>query len=203
MASMQPRNPKGLATRQVILRKACDLASVAGLAGLTIGSLAEVLEMSKSGLFAHFGSKEELQLAVLEAAAALFHDRVVEAAAGKPPGLERLQALAEAWTRYLESGAFRGGCLFAAVSSEFDDRPGKVRNRIAQLTDGWLGLLEQQAAEALSHSQIDGRIDPAQVAFELHAFFHEANRTFQLHGRADAFERCRIATRRLFERIVN
>lgn len=192
-----------MATRAAILRKACDLASANGLAALTIGSLADALGMSKSGLFAHFGSKEDLQLAVVEAAGAVFHARVVEAAEAEPPGLARLQGLVEAWTRYLEAAPFRGGCFFAAVSSEFDDRPGKVRNRIVELTEGWLALLEQQARRGIAQGEIAESTDAAQLAFELHAFLHEANRAFQLHGRADAFERCRRATRRAFDEVVS
>ncbi len=191
------QRPKGQATRAAILRKAADLASVEGLSGLTIGCLATALDMSKSGLFAHFGSKEGLQLATVEAAREVFEMRVLASADSEAPGLPRLQSLVEAWIRYLESGVFRGGCFFAAVSAEYDDRPGKVRNRIADLTEGWRGLLEEQADQALAREQIDADADPAQIAFELHAFLHEAARAFQLHGSADAFERARRATRRL------
>lgn len=201
MAPIQ--RPKGRATRAAILRKAADIASVSGLSGLTIGSLADSLGMSKSGLFAHFGSKEDLQLATLEAARELFETRVVETAAHHAPGLARLQGLVEAWTRYVESGVFRGGCFFAAASAEFDDRPGRIRDRVAELTERWRGLLEEQAEQALARGQVGAGADPQQIAFELHAFLHEANRAFQLHGNVDAFERVRRATRRVLEQAIS
>ncbi|MBI5506356.1 MAG: TetR/AcrR family transcriptional regulator [Deltaproteobacteria bacterium] len=197
------QRPKGLATRAAILRKAADLASVSGLSGLTIASLADSLAMSKSGLFAHFGSKEDLQLAAVEAAREVFEARVVEAAAHDDPGLARLRSLVEAWTRYVESGVFRGGCFFAAVSAEFDDRPGRIRDRVAELTERWRGLLQEQAEQARARGQIDDDADPAQIAFELHAFLHEANRAFQLHGSVDAFDRTRHATRRVLEQVIS
>jgi len=201
MSSLQ--RPKGRATRAAILRKAADLASIEGLSGLTIGSLAAATGISKSGLFAHFGSKEDLQLAVIESAREVFEGRVVEAAGAKAPGLARLEGLVEAWTRYIESGVFRGGCFFAAVSAEFDDRPGRVRDRIAELTALWRGFLEEQAAQALARGQLAADSDPGQIAFELHAFLHEANRDFQLHGRVEAFERARGAIRCVFERVTS
>ena len=193
-----PRS-SGARTAQVrrdILARAVDLASVEGLKGLTIGRLAEAISMSKSGLFAHFGSKEDLQLAVVEAAREVFEREVLAGTEEEEAGLRRLAGLAAGWLRYMEKGLFRGGCFFAAVASEVDDRPGRVRDRVADLTLGWSAALATEAEAAIDAGHLDARADPAQLAFELHAFLQEANRAFQLHGDAEAFRRAARAMRR-------
>ena len=129
---------KGERTRQTILEAAVDIASVAGLEGLTIGQLATKLSMSKSGLFAHFGSKEELQLATVEAARSVFIREVIEPTFAAERGLARLWQLCDAWFSYVSSKVFRGGCFFAAAAAEFDSRPGPVRDRIAAIMKEWL-----------------------------------------------------------------
>lgn len=181
-------------SRRNILGRAIDLASVEGLEGLTIGRLADSLKMSKSGLFAHFGSKQDLQLAVVNAAAAAFEEAVTVT---EEAGLARLRDLAGAWLRHLETGASRGGCFFAAASLEFDDRPGRVRDRICELTASWMAELQKAATEACEDGDLDG--DPEQIAFEIHAFLQEANWSFQLHGNAAAFERATAAIGRILE----
>ncbi len=137
---------KGAETRAAILDRAVDLASAEGLEGLTIGRLAAELEMSKSGLFAHFGSKQELQLATVEAAADRFRAAVIEPAAGcsrrAPRACGRWPT---AYLAHLDGGAYSGGCFWAATSAEYDDRPGPVRDAIAGALDAWLGELERQA----------------------------------------------------------
>src|SRR5712692_9109449 len=115
-------------TRQGILRIAVDIASAEGLEGLSIGRLATELQMSKTGIFAHFGSKEQLQLATIDAAKEIFIEHVVQPALIHARGLPRLQAMLESWISYVENIVFRGGCFFAAASAEFDSRPGPVRN---------------------------------------------------------------------------
>jgi AcrR family transcriptional regulator len=185
---------KGQKTRREILLKAVDLASAEGLEALTIGRLAAVLGMSKSGLFAHFGAKEELQLAVVETAREVFAREVLDAVGDADPGLARLLRLAESWLRYVEKGLFRGGCFFAAVSAEVDDRPGRVRDRVVDLTRRWVEMLETEAEVARDAGHLD--LEPAQLAFEIHAFVQEANWAFQLHGEAEAFRRARLAMRR-------
>lgn len=184
-------------TRREILARAVDLASVEGLEGLTIGRLADAISMSKSGLFAHFGSKEELQLAVVEAAREIFAKEVLVPADQEEEGLPRLAALASAWLRYVEKGLFRGGCFFAAVSAEVDDRPGRVRDRVASLAHSWVAGLAEQAEAAVTAGDLAPGTDPGQLAFELHAFVQEANRAFQLHGDAEAFRRAARATKRV------
>src|SRR5271163_2849367 len=137
-ATKQPsRRPRGLKTRKAILRKAVNLASLEGLEGLTIGKLASALRISKSGLFAHFGSKEDLQCAVVDEAREIFVERVVRPAY-QFQGLKRLRALCENWLAYGEEGVFPGGCFFSAASLEFDDRPGRVREQIVALMKQWL-----------------------------------------------------------------
>jgi AcrR family transcriptional regulator len=173
-----------------------DIASVEGLEGLTIGRLAEATSLSKSGLFAHFGSKEELQLAVVEAARDVFVREVFGADTPADQGLPRLLHLADSWLAYIEKGLFRGGCFFAAASAEVDDRPGRVRDRIVELTRFWIDLLETEVSGAVEAGHLDGETDPRQMAFEIHAFVQEANWAFQLHGEGEAFHRARRATDR-------
>ncbi|MFN2378399.1 MAG: TetR/AcrR family transcriptional regulator [Candidatus Binatia bacterium] len=194
-----PRTSRSTQTRRDILARAMDIASVEGLEGLSIGRLASAISMSKSGLFAHFGSKEELQLAVVDAAAGLFTEEVLSGPPREDEALERLWALSREWLAYIEKGLFRGGCFFAAVSAEMDDKPGRVRDQVVHLTRAWTGLLERAAAEAVAAGHLDGDGDPAQLAFELHAFVQEANWAFQLHGEAEAFNRARRAIRRSLE----
>ena len=158
--------------------------------------------MSKSGLFAHFGSKEELQLAVVEAAREIFDREVLAQAEEVQPGLERLIHLSSAWLRYVEKGLFRGGCFFAAVAPEVDDRPGRVRDRVVALTRSWTGGLQTEAEEACRAGDLEPETDPAQLAFEIHAFVQEANWAFQLHGDAAAFGHAARAIQRVIDAAV-
>ena len=181
---------KGAQTRAAILDRAVDLASVESLEGLTIGHLATELEMSKSGLFAHFGSKQELQLATVEAAAARFRRAVIEPATAAPEGAPRLTALVDAYLAHLDSDAYSGGCFWVSTSAEFDDRPGPVRDAIAAALDAWLGVLEHQA-------RLAGLEDPDRVAFELYALVMGANSRFRLSGERRVFDQARAAIDRL------
>jgi AcrR family transcriptional regulator len=180
-------------TRQEILRLATDIASAEGLEGLSIGRLATELRMSKTGIFAHFGSKEQLQLAVVAAAKQIFTDQVVQPALRQPRGIPRLQAMLESWLGYVEKIVFRGGCFFAAASAEFDSRPGPVRDEIAALTKAWLVALQDEIAFAKSREQIKESVKPVQLAFELHAYVQEGNWAFKLFNDKSAFLRARRA----------
>ena len=122
------RKAQGERTRKAILEMAVNIASAEGLEGLTIGRLALELSMSKSGLFAHFGSKEDLQVATVEAARAIFINEVIKPAFEAAQGLNRLWKLCDIWLSYVQAGVFRGGCFFAAAAAEFDGRPGPVRH---------------------------------------------------------------------------
>jgi AcrR family transcriptional regulator len=183
---------KGAATRAAILDRAVDLASVEGLEGLTIGRLAAELEMSKSGLFAHFGSKQELQLATVEAAAQRFRRVVIEPATDTPDGAPRMRAMVEAYLTHLEDSAYAGGCFWGAASAEYDDRPGPVRDAIAAALDGWLGELERQAT-------LTGLEEPGRVAFELYAVVMGANSRYRIARDPSVFAYARDAVERLID----
>jgi AcrR family transcriptional regulator len=183
---------RGIKTRRAILRRAVALASLEGLESLTIGRLATALGMSKSGLFAHFGSKEELQCAAVDAASEIFVDEVIRPAAGLS-GLRRLRALCERWFRYAELRALPGGCFFTAASLEFDDRPGRVRERIVELMEKWLLRLERTVREAQEAGEVERRVDARQLAFEIHALAMGANWRSRLFKDPMAFATARRA----------
>lgn len=151
--------------------------------------------MSKSGLFAHFGSKEALQLATVDAAAGKFEEGVLGPVADTEPGLRRLVAGLEAWISHIEESVYPGGCFFAAAAAEFDDRPGLVRDRIAELSGSWLEWIEKEAHLSRRLGQLKPGADIKQLVFELHAFVQEANWTRQLLGKKEAFGRSRLAVR--------
>jgi AcrR family transcriptional regulator len=185
------REARGERTRREILQQAVDLASAEGLEGLTIGRLAQELRMSKSGLFAHFGSKEELQIAVIGKARDIFVREVVDPAFSSERGLLRLRAMLDEWLSYVGRSVFRGGCFFMACAIEFDSRPGEVRDLIAELSRSWLAAIEEEIRQARSLGQIEAKADTAQIAFELHAMAQEANWAYQLFDDKRAFERAR------------
>ena len=190
---------KGERTRQSILERAVDLASLEGLEGLTIGRLADELGMSKSGLFAHFGSKEDLQIAAIENAAKRFIDEIYSPALGEPRGYPRLVANSRSWLSYLRRGEFPGGCFFAAASFEFDGRPGPVRDTVRRLMDDWIGALEKAIRMAIDEGHFDSEVDPAQLAFELNSLFFGANFAFYLRSDAKAIDRAQHAVEQRLE----
>ena len=190
---------KGERTRQSILDRAIDVASLEGLEGLTIGRLADELGMSKSGLFAHFGSKEDLQLAAIEAAAKRFIDEIFTPALREPRGYPRLVAICHSWLSYLRRGVFPGGCFFAAASFEFDGRPGAVRDTVRRLMDDWIGSLEKAIRMAVDEGHIDPDTDPAQLAFELNSLFFGANFAFYLRNDTLAIDRAERAVAKRLE----
>src|SRR5829696_7009136 len=142
------RRSDGERSRRAILRTAARLSTVEGLEGLSIARLAEASGISKGGLYAHFGSKEQLQLATIETAAAIFDEKIVAKGMAAPPGRERLIALTDAFLDHLERRVFPGGCFFASTGAEFDTRPGRVNREIASFYRDWTGLLERLVAEA-------------------------------------------------------
>jgi len=180
-------------TRQEILRTSMNIASAEGLEGLSIGRLATELRMSKTGIFAHFGSKEKLQLATVDGAKQVFLEHVVQPALEQSRGTARLRAMLEAWIGYIERIVFRGGCFFAATSAEFDSRPGPVRDEIASVTKAWLVGLQNEIAFAIRSKEMRASVDPVQLAFELHAFVQEANWAFKLFNDKAAFSHARRA----------
>ena len=192
-AASKARQAQGDRSRHAILEEAVHLASVEGLEGLTIGRLATAIGMSKSGLFAHFGSKEDLQLATVEAARNIFIAKVIAPAFEAKKGMTRLNRLCEIWFDYAESHVFRGGCFFAAASAEFDSRPGRVRDRIAEIMKEWLELLRRSVVEAQEANEFDPSIDATQLAFEINSLEIGANWALQLFNDERAFKRAREA----------
>jgi AcrR family transcriptional regulator len=188
------RRARGDRTRRAILDHAVQIASAEGLEGLSIGRLADELGVSKSGLFAHFGSKEELQVATVRAARDVFLEEVV-ASARVGGGVEEIHSLTDAWLGYMEREVFRGGCFFAAASLEFDGRPGPVRDEVASMVSEWLMALEAAIQDAQEAGHVTAETDPRQLAFELHSLGMGANWAFQLYQDPHAFERARSAIR--------
>ncbi len=190
---------KGEQTRERILTQALQVASLQGLGGLTIGELATALGLSKSGLFAHFQSKENLQTAVLEAAAEAFADRVIRPALTRARGEPRVQALFENWLRWALSDELPGGCIFVAASTEFDDTPGLLRDKLRELQARWFDTTVRAAAIAVEEGHFAEDADPHQFAFELHGIYLAFHHTHRLLQRPDAVER----TQRAFQRLLH
>ena len=188
---------KGDVTKGVILDDAMQLASRVGLKAMSIGSLAEHTAMSKSGLFAHFRSKEQLQLDVLERAHRRFVDLVVRPALSAPRGIARLQALFDGWLGWAESLA--GGCLFVSAAAELDDQPGPVRDSLVRSELDWLELLSTVARTAIAEGQFRPEVDPEQFAYELHALTLAHQHASRLLRDQRAAER----SRRAFDALIN
>ena len=190
------RRSDGERSRQTILHEAAQLATVEGLGGLSLSRLAEAVGMSKSGLFAHFRSKEELQLATIETASALFAEQVVEPALTASTGLERLRRLSENFLQHVEGGVFPGGCFFASVAAEMDTHPGPIRDLAIQLVDDWFALLTTAVRDAQAEGTIDASEDPEQLAFELDANLLLANAQFVISQDPAPINRARRALER-------
>jgi len=186
------RRPDGERSRNAILGEAVRLTTIEGIEGLSISGLADAVGMSKSGLFAHFGSKEELQLATFETASVMFAEQVVEPASSSPTGHERLRQLVENYLRWIQ-GPNPGGCFFASLAAEMDTRPGPVRDRVVQFTIEWLERLETTVRDAQAEGAIDPSQDPAQLAFEVEASLFLANALFVVSRDQTPVERARHA----------
>src|SRR5690348_16009663 len=168
-ASRSPRRRRsdGERRRAAILREAARLATVEGLDGLSLARLADAVGMSKSGLFAHFGSKEELQLATVEAASAIFEELVIAPGGEAAAGVPRLRAYVERFCDHVEEGVFPGGCFFVSAVSELDTHPGPVRDSAVAFNHRWVALLAAEVAAGQAAGELDRRAEPAQIAFEL------------------------------------
>ena len=184
---------KGQRTRSAILEAAAALATEEGLEPLSIGRLAEATGMSKSGLFAHFGSKEELQLATVGHAAELFVGEVIAPARAAPRGLARVWALCDHMIAYTERQVFPGGCFFATASFEFNNRPGPVRDRIEENVRSWLSYLEHAVEQAQEAGELDPEVSAREIAFQLDAFAQAANAQYQLFRDPEVFDEARRA----------
>ncbi|WP_224240168.1 TetR/AcrR family transcriptional regulator [Hyalangium gracile] len=184
---------KGELTRQAILERAVRLASRVGLQGLTIGGLAEELQLSKSGLFAHFRSKSSLEVEVLEAATALFTQVVIRPALARPRGEPRVRAIFERWMDWARSASLEGGCIFVAAAAELDDAPGPARDKLVQSEKDWLDCVAQTARTAINEGHFRPDVDPEQFATELHGIMLAYHHAARLMRDPKAEERARRA----------
>ena len=189
----------GARSRTAILQAAAELATVNGLDGLSIGQLADHVGMSKSGLYAHFGSKEELQLATIETAQSIFDREVVAPALAAPEGLERVYELCERFLSHVERDVFPGGCFFASAAAELDTRQGPVKDRIAGVHAGWTELVVDALRDAQAAGDIGRGVDLEQLAFALNALLLQANNSWVLHGDDRVFAWARHGVRTLVE----
>lgn len=187
------RRARGDVSRQAVTGVAVDLATVNGLDGLSIGGLAAAVGRSKAGIAGLFGSKEELQLATIAAAAEIFGRTVISPALQAPAGLPRLRALVDAWLDYSESRVFTGGCFFAAATAEFRSRPGAVRDAVAADMRTWLEFVAEAARRAIAAGDLPADTDPAQLAFEINALLDAANDSSLLFDSAAPYARARSA----------
>ena len=195
--SRPPRHPRadGERTRAAILRAAASLATTDGLEGLSIGHLAAATGLSKSGLYAHFGSKQDLQLATVDEAERILDAEVVQPALAARPGLAQLATACEAYFSYVQRRVFPGGCFFAAAALEMGTRPGPVKDRVAAISSGFTALLRGFAATALEQHELAAREDPGRLAFELHAILLGADTKFVLHDDPAVLDLARQAIR--------
>ena len=190
------RRSDGERSRRAILREAARLATVDGVDGLSLSRLADAVGMSKSGLFAHFGSKQELQLATFDAASAVFAAEVTDPADDAPTAIERLRRLVDGYLRYLEVDTFPGGCFFASVLAEVDMQPGELRDRLVAFLGDWMGRLESTVRDAQAEGAIDADEDPAQIAFEVEAALFLANAQYVVSHSSQPIEHARRAIER-------
>ena len=193
--STDGRRLRGERTRHSILEHAARVGSAEGLEAVSLQRLADDLGISKSGLFAHFGSKEELHLATIEAAGKTFTAEVIRPALAVPRGVGRVWALCNSWLSYLERGVFPGGCFFWAVAEEFDSRPGPVRDSVLEKKAYWSYSIERSVREAQEAGEVDRDVDPEQLAWELDSLLGGVNSGFKGGDGQRAIERGRRAIR--------
>ncbi|MBQ1121962.1 TetR family transcriptional regulator C-terminal domain-containing protein [Streptomyces smyrnaeus] len=193
------RVERGNQTRRLVLDRAVRVASCEGLDGLSLGRLAGELQLSKSGVFTLFGSKEELQLATVRAATRIYTEHVVRPAQEAPAGLHRVVRLYESWLSYSRERVFPGGCFFFSVSAEFDAREGRVHDSIAQARADWTAFVERTLDEARQTGELAEDTDVPQLAFEIIALLEAGNAESVLHGDASVdakpYERARRGIR--------
>ncbi|MFE1289837.1 TetR/AcrR family transcriptional regulator [Streptomyces sp. NPDC058751] len=187
------RLERGDRTRRSVLRRTVDIASVEGLEALSTGRLATELGLSKSGVFALFGSKQELQLATVREAGRIFAERVIRPSEQVPAGAERVGRLCESWLEYSRGRVFPGGCFFYGVIAEFDARSGPVHDAVVSAHRAWTVLMERTIDEARTGGDLRADTDVPQLAFELIALMEAANAVSVLHDEETAYHRARAA----------
>lgn len=181
---------KGQQTKAAILDAALRIAAQAGLEGLSIGALADATGMSKSGVFAHFGSRDELQIAVVREYAARFEAEVFQSAMQAPRGLPRVRALFEHWMRFT-SAELDSGCIFISGAVEFDDRQGPVRDALIEAVSEWQEAMQRAVAQARSEGHLAAQANEQQVSFEIHALILAVHYEARFLQRPGALERAR------------
>jgi AcrR family transcriptional regulator len=196
MPGQRKQRADGERTREAILREAVSLATVYGLEGLSIGDLAGALDMSKSGVYAHFGSKQELQLATVDEAGRIFEAEVIEPALAAEPGVAQLVALCDGFFDYLERRTFPGGCFFAGAVLEMGTRPGPVKEQVAAFQARLTALIRQFVVAAIEHHEIPADWDPDALTFELNGILLAANSIFVLRADPAALDLARGVVRR-------
>jgi AcrR family transcriptional regulator len=193
---------RGERTRQAILSHAARLASAEGLEAVSLQRLASDLGISKSGLFAHFGSKEELQLATVDEAGRVFTEEVLKPGLKTAAGIGRVWAMCNSFLSYLSRGVFPGGCFFEAALAEFDSKPGRIRDAVVDKRGYWVASLARAIREAKPAGDVQPDVDAEQVAWELGSLLVGANSSFVQDGGTVGIERARRAIRDRLERIA-
>src|SRR5690606_13787840 len=183
----------GIQSRETILNAAARLATIEGLEGMSIGRLAEYIGMSKSGLYAHFGSKEELQLATVDMATRIFNREVIEPSNNIKDPTERLQALCDGFLDHLRRDVFPGGCFFVSAGAEFDTRPGPVLQMVSQTTTQWLERFVELVKQAQEQGTLRPDVNAEQLAWELDSFLLMANMGWVGYRTTEPLERARNA----------
>ena len=196
--AVAPPPRKGEMTRAAIVEAALQAASRDGLEGLTIGTLADSMHMSKSGVFAHFGSREELQLAVLKAYVQRFVDEVLRPSVAKPRGLPRLESILERWVSFLAREMTRG-CIMIAGAVEYDDVPGPLRDEMVAIIAGWKLELIKAIRQAVSEGHLKRDVDAQQLVFEVYGLMLAMHQDARLLRSADSAKRARAGLRRLID----
>jgi AcrR family transcriptional regulator len=185
----------GIRSRDAILRAAASFASVHGLQELTLGELADAVGMSKSGLYAHFGSKEELQLATVGAAREIFSDVVLDPAAAYPTGVDGLVALADAFCEHIRDKVFPGGCFFDSAAADVMSHPGPVRDAVMDVQMDWRARFQEHLRVAAERGELPTGEDIEQLEFELLAFQNLAHSMFRMNGDGRVIDQAERATR--------
>lgn len=195
------RKPRadGVESRREILLAAANLATTRGLEGLSIGELAQHIGMSKSGLYAHFKSKEELELATIETAAEIFTRDVLAPVDASLGGLGRVQALSEAFLGHLERRVFPGGCFFATVSAQLASHPGRTRDRVLEVQKQWLGLFAEALGQAVERGELSRATNVDQLVFEITAMMIRANFDWIVTGDTRVLDQARVGIRHVLE----
>ena len=199
MTTTDGRRARGDQSRASVMRLAVDIATIDGLEGLTIGTLAAGANLSKSGIVSLFGTKEQLQLAAIEAARQIFVDVVIHPALQVAGGRARLEALLENWIVYSETRVFAGGCFFAAATAEVASKPGVVRDAIASQLKEWDGVIVRVITRAIDKGELEA-VDAEQLAFEVRALLDGANTDSLIFGSAAPYARVRTSITRLLSR---